>query len=107
MSKLFFDHLIVFEEVNVVIKNAAKDPDEREELWKVVDEMVQHNVLTCILEKLPDEHHSDFLEKYHAFPYDTGIIDFLNEKTEEDIEGIIRARISDLEKEILEEILGE
>lgn len=107
MSKLFFDHLVIFEEVDVVIKNAAEDPDEREELWKVVDEMVHHHVLTCILEKLPGEHHNDFLEKYHSSPYDTNIIDFLNERTEEDIEDVIRNRMRDLEKEILEEILGE
>ena len=105
MSNLFFDYLIVFEEIDVEIKNLISDVDEREELWKIVDEVVHHHVLTCVLEKLPDVHHSDFLEKYHSCPYDVRLIDYLNEKIEEDIEDIIRKRMEDLEKELLEEML--
>lgn len=104
MSKLFFDHLVIFERVDVVIKSAAKDPEEKEELWNVVDELVHNHVLTCILEKLPDEHHNDFLEKYHAYPHDEALIEYLNERVESNIEDIIRDEIRLLEEEILRDI---
>lgn len=104
MSRLFFDHLVVFERVDVVIKNAAKNPEDKEELWKVVDELVHSHVLTCILERLPGEHHNEFLEKYHSHPYDDGLIGYLNERVEENIEEIIREAIGLLEEDILREI---
>lgn len=107
MSKIFYDHLVIFEKVDLEIKASILNSDEREELWQIVDEIVHSNVLTCILEKLPNEHHTDFLDKYHSYPHDVGIIDYLNEKIGENIEDIIRQRLEDLEKELLEEILKE
>jgi hypothetical protein len=104
MSKIFYDHLIVFREVDLVIKKTAQVPEEKEELWKLVDEIVHNHVLICILEKLPQEHHLDFLEKFHSSPYDTSHIVYLNEKIGEDIEKIITDRLVTLEKEILKEI---
>lgn len=104
MSKLFFDHLVVFNKVDIVIKKSVNSSDEKEELWRVVDELVQSHVLTSILEKLPCEHHSDFLEKYHACPFDEDLINYLNEKIDENIEDTIRNGIRFLEEEILKEI---
>jgi hypothetical protein len=104
MSKIFFDHLVVFEKIDLEIKNAAKVPEEKEELWQIVDEIVQHHVLICILEELPREHHEDFLDKFHSHPYDSGLIRYLNKKTNSDIEEIIREKVKSLEKEILEDI---
>jgi len=104
MSRLFFDHLIVFEKVDMVIRNTAKNPEEKEELWGIIDKLVHSHVLIQILDKLPDENHNDFLEKYHARPFDEDLINFLNEKVEENIEDIIREAIVHLEKDILREV---
>lgn len=106
MSKLFFDHLVVFEKVDVLIKSAVKNPEEKEELWRVVDELIHSQVLTCILERLPSELHNEFLEKYHTCPFDDDLIGYLNEKVEENIQDIIREAIMLLEEEILREIEG-
>jgi hypothetical protein len=104
MSKIFYDHLVVFEKVDVVIKESTNTTEEKEELWKVVDELVHNHVLTSILEKLSDEHHDDFLEKYHTHPYDESLIDYINDKVEGNIEEVIQNGLELLEEEILREI---
>lgn len=105
MSKVFYDNLIILEEVESHIKDSAKTQEEREELWKIVDEIVHHRVLHCLLDHLPHNHHEDFLEKFHECPYDEALLDFLNEKIEGDVEKVIKKEIKGLEKEILEEII--
>jgi hypothetical protein len=106
MSKIFYDHLIVFQEIDLEIKRNIQRSEDREELWKIVDEIIHHHVLVCILDKLPDKDHSDFLEKFHSSPHDTGLIVDLNKKTGEDIEKIIQERMKILEKELIKEIRG-
>lgn len=104
MSKIFYDHLIVLEEVEAEIKKTAETSEEREELWQLVDEIIHHRVLGSILDKLPGEHHGEFLEKFHKAPHDESLIDYLKEKIGENIEEVIRQEMGDLAYEILEEI---
>lgn len=108
MSKLFFDHLIVLDEVEKQIKQSAQTQEEREELYKIVDEIVHHRVLGCIFDFLPDEYHHDFMDKFHDTPYDESLLDYINEKVkdklEEKIEERIKKETSTLAKEILEAI---
>ena len=104
MSHIFYDRLIVFEEVEAEIKKVAKTPEEKEELWREVDEIVHHRVMGCILDRLPREHHQEFLERFHKAPYDEGLIPFLTERIGEDTEEFIKIETENLKKEILAEI---
>ena len=104
MSKIFYDHLLIFEKVENEIKNKVQSSEEREELWNIVDEIIHQHVLISILDKLPEEHHNDYLEKFYSCPHSSGLITYLNEKIEEDIEKIISQRLTILENEILEAI---
>ena len=88
------------------IKKAAKIPEEKEELWNLVEEIVHHHVMIIILEKLPEEHHIDFMEKFRLQPFNTEIIEYLNQKSGTDIEEMLKSRMRSLEKEILKEIRG-
>jgi hypothetical protein len=106
MSKLFFDQLIVLDDVESEIKKVAKSPEEREELWGLVDEMIHHRVLGCILDKLPRESHEEFLGKYHAAPHDEGLFGYLKEKIGDNVEELIQTEIGGLAYELLEEIRG-
>lgn len=92
MSKLFYDHLLVLEEVEIHIKNMDASKEEKEELWNLVDGVVRTRVMDVILTKLPKEHHEDFLEKLSLFPHDERLMEYLKEK----VEGI--------DKEIQEEV---
>ena len=107
MSKLFFDHFVVLDDVEREIKESAETHEERHELWKIVDEIVHHKVFGCIFNHLPDEHHHDFMDKFHEKPYDHSLLDYINEKIEDKIEEIIKKETKNLAAEILQEIKGD
>jgi len=106
MSKLFFDRLVILDDVEAEIKKVARTPEEKEELWQLVDEMVHHRVLGCVLDRLPKGSHQEFLEKFHAAPYDEGLIEYLKGKIGENVEELIKTEIGGLAFELLEEIRG-
>jgi hypothetical protein len=106
MSKLFFDDLIKLDEVEAEIKKVTRTNEEKEELWQIVDEIIHHRIIGCILDNLPKKNHQEFLERFHATPYDVGLMDYLIEKIGENIEEIIRQEIGGLAYELLAEIRG-
>ena len=106
MSKIFYDRLIVFEEVEAEIKKVAKTPEEKEDLWKEIDEIIHHKLMGCVLEKLPKSYHHDFLEKFEQAPQDEGLFKFLTEKVGEDIEEFLKTEMSKLKTELLQLIKG-
>lgn len=104
MSKIFYDHLIILEEVELVIKKTVSSKEEKEELWRLVDEIIHHRVFDRILGLLPKIHHEEFLGKFHAKPHDLELISYLKEKSGKDVEVIIKTEIMALSSEILKEI---
>ena len=104
MSKLFYDHLIILEEVEAEIKKTAQTPEEKEELWALVDEMVHHRVMERVLDKLPKVHHEAFLTRFHEAPHDDNLTAFLTQKTGQNIEELIRREIGELAYELLDVI---
>ncbi len=104
MSKLFYDHLIIFEDLESEIKDVFETSEEREELWQLVDEIIHHRILGCIFDCLPDEHHHHFLTLFHETPYDCELIHFVSELAETNIEDVISEELSKLQKELLQEM---
>lgn len=105
MSKLFFDKLIELKELDRQIKKVAKTKEEREELWVLVDEIIHHKVIGCILDRLPRESHEEFLGMYVKAPHDEeSIFGYLKEKVGKDIEGVIKKEIKNLSVDLLKEI---
>lgn len=104
MSKIFYDHLIELEIVEAEIKNASKTPEEKEELWGIVDDIVNHKALGFILDKLPIQHHGEFLEKFHQAPHDADLINYLSEKIGENIGELLKQELGDSAYELLKEI---
>lgn len=102
MSRLFFDHLVVLTKVDLHIKHSAENEEERTELWKIVDEIVQREVLDSILGILDKEHHEDFVAKFLERPHDRQLIEYLNAKTNGEAIKVIKKRVKDLGSEILE-----
>ena len=99
MSKLFFDHLLSLDQLDREIKKIAKTQEEREELWLLVDEIIHHKVLGCILDKLPQTHHEEFLEMFHKSPQDEEFLfGYLREKIDKNIEEILRQELGDIWK---------
>jgi len=105
MSKLFYDHLLVLEEVETEIKKTASSKEEREELWGLVDEILTHKVLGTVLDKLPRENHEEFLAIFHKCPHDEQVIfGYLKGKAGENIEGELRQELKNFASDILKEI---
>ena len=104
MSKIFWDDFVSLKKVNKFIKTSGVSNEEKEELWKIVDEIVHHRVMGCILDNLPGHHHSDFLEKFHNAPFDPGLHTFLNVKSGQDFKKLISSEIEKLEDEIIKEL---
>lgn len=102
MSRLFFDHLVVLTKVDLHIKRSAESEEERTELWRIVDEIVQREVLDSILSVLDKEHHKEFVTKFLEKPHDRELIDYLNIKTEGKALAAIKIRVKELGSEILE-----
>lgn len=106
MSILFFDRLLVLDEVDQEIKAKAKTAEEREELWGLVDEIVHHRLMGCVLDRLPAQNRPEFLARFNKAPHDEGLFKFLTEKIGEDIEEFLKKEIGLLKSEILHEIRG-
>jgi len=104
MSKIFYDYLIEFGVVEAEIKKATATPEEREELWKIVDDTIHHKVLAFLLDKLPIQNHSEFLEKFEKAPHDENLFEYLNEKIGENVEELLRQELGNLAYELLGEI---
>lgn len=105
MSKIFYDHLLVLDKIEVEIKKAASSKEEREELWQIVDEIIHHRVLGCVLDKLPYPHHKEFLELFYKHLHDEGLFGYLKEKTGKDFKAIIKKEIRNLRKELADNFL--
>gem|GEM_PF-483548 len=102
MSRLFYDHLINLSKIEKLIKKHVKDSEARYEIYRLIDEIIHHRVIGCILDRLPKHHHKDFLNHVHKKPHDTGVLDYLKERLAEDVEEFIRQEIYLLGNELLE-----
>lgn len=104
MSKIFYDHLIVFEEIEVELDKLELSREEREEIDQLIEELVHHHVVERILDHLPREHHEEFLDKFHAVPHDPALLHYINKRIDESVEVHIKDEMKKLKKEILKDV---
>jgi len=104
MSKVFYDRLIVLENFGKEVKKMTSSKEEEFEIWNLVDDILGHKVIDMILDKLPLKFHDQFIEKFLDAPFDESIFDFLKEKTQDNIEELIKQEIGDLAFNLLEDI---
>ena len=104
MSKLFYDHLIIIDDVVVELDRYEIPQPDREQLMATLDEVLHHHVLDTVLLHLPREHHSYFLERFAHEPHHPSILDFVKEKTKVDIEHEIKQTVEYVKKKILKDI---
>jgi hypothetical protein len=102
MSKIFYDHLLDLDKVENTVKKAASSHEERMELWQLIDEIIHHRVMGCILDYLPGVHHEEFLQKFSEGPHDEKLLDYLKEKIKEDIVALIKEVVAALVLELID-----
>ena len=103
MSKIFYDHLIIIEEIWEEVEKLPLQKHEKQHAKKLADEYVHHRVLTLILDLLPRDHHEVFLNKFHVAPHDVSHLKYLEEK----IGKQIHQEISTLGKQLKQELKKE
>jgi hypothetical protein len=105
MSKLFFDDWLDLGKLEREIKKVARTYDEKTELWRIVDEIIHHKVIGCVLDHLPSVHHKEFVKKYLDTPHDEKLGDYLQDKIQVDVKVLVREVVALAVTEILNEIL--
>lgn len=100
MNKLFYDHLVVMEDLEIHISKLDISGREKEKMHTMIEETIHYRIMGRILEKLPKEHHAKFLETFTRFPYHYKNLEFLKEHVL-DIEKQIIDEVKDLEKLLL------
>lgn len=78
MKNVYYASLVRWEVVEEII--LLVDPEERDEVQKLVIGSIDHIVMETVLLHLDKEHHQEFLEKIHNSYHDEGILDWLKEK---------------------------
>ncbi len=104
MAKLFYDHLIIIEEIVAVLDTHNLSPKDKQTFLELIDKTMHHHILDAILTHLPEEHHETFLKKLHGAPHDPNIMSFLKEHSSVDIEKEILKQANTVKKTLLKEI---
>ena len=97
MSTLFYDHLIVIEELEAVVGKNKK-------ILALCDQILQQEILDVIFTYLPREYHEEFLIKFHANPADAKLLDYLNAHAAVNVELAILDRANKTKKKLLAEV---
>jgi len=106
MSKLFFDKYISLSKLEKTFSQLEATLEEKHELWQLVDEIIHHRVLNCILTELPKKNHEEFLVKLHSAPHSEDLLVYLKEKIVKDIDTFLSMEIKSIENEILKDLVG-
>jgi hypothetical protein len=103
MSHLYYDHLIVMKDLEIHISKLEISSDEKQKIYKMVDETIHYRITTRVLNELPREHHEHYLELFTRYPYHPKVMEFLKEQIV-DIEDKITQEVKDLEKLFLSDL---
>jgi hypothetical protein len=101
---VFYDHLVDLKDIEEKIKNKGLSKEEHEELMLIIDEMIHHRVVGCILDKLPKNFHEEFLGHFSERPHDEALLSYLKEKVGEDLSEFIKSEVRLLASELHQEI---
>jgi hypothetical protein len=104
MSKLFYDHLIVIEEIIAVLDAHKLKPKDRAKILELMDATLQNEILDVIFTYLPRANHEEFLEKFHATPHDSRLMQYLKDNSPINMELAILDRANKTKRKFLKEV---
>ena len=104
MAPLFFDHLVIKEEIIEIINNKPEPDNQKGKALQLIDDILYQGIVSHILEKLDPGHHETFLTQVHERPYDPELIAYLKKHIGPDIEDDIRAAGNKIVKKIIKDL---
>jgi predicted metal-dependent peptidase len=104
MAKLFYDHLIVIEEITAVLDEHKLTAADRVKILTLMDATLQHEILDVIFTYLPRDKHDEFLTKFHKVPHDLTLMQYLKDNSPVNIELAILDRANKTKKKLLREV---
>lgn len=100
---VFYDHLINIHDLHIEFDKLDLSVPDRNELIRLADSSVHHEVFDLIMIELPQQHRQVFLELLSADPGDP-VIMTLASRHIPSVEEKIKARVSKLVNEFTEEV---
>lgn len=104
MTKLFYDHLLIIEEIILVLDGYELTHQEKSEFIALIDETLNHHILNEILVALPKKHHKEFLIQFTKTPHDHELMLFLKKHARGDIEMRILRKSESIKRMLLDTI---
>jgi hypothetical protein len=104
MSKIFYDHLVIREEIDGELNNYKLDKEEKDELIDIIDQTFHHHILNVILNHLPKDKHPEFISRLHTDPGNDSLMEYLKDQIGPYIEEEIKKQSRVVKAEILSEI---
>lgn len=104
MATVFYDHLIDWESLEKALAMLELDREIQHQYLDEIEHTVHTEVLTVITEHLPEEHHEDFLERFHAAPHDPSHLHYIVSHGHPDVELAIQAKANQVIAEIIVEL---
>ena len=104
MTKIFYDHLVLIDEIFVEIETLEMSKAEKQTAKKLVDDLVHQRMLILILDLLPKAAHNELLVRFHRVPFDITLFQFLDEKSNLDIKREIVKLAQELKLEIKQDL---
>ncbi len=104
MTNLFFDHLVIREELDFELNKYPLSVEERADLIAIIDQTLDHTILNVVLNHLPKDRHPEFADHLAKHPHHEQIMDFLKIHTTVDIEAEIKKHARLAKDDIMSEI---
>lgn len=101
MATIFYDHLIDWARLEQALDVLALDKEARLSYWEEIEHALHTEVLTIILEHLPEPKHEEFLERFHAAPHDGTHLHYLVVHAHPDIEVAITQRANQIITDVI------
>ena len=104
MTNIFYDHLIAFDKIIVILDKHGLTLEEHQEILSIVDQHIHHEVINIILAHLPKDKHAVFLEKFHFDPTNHDLLTYLKTEIDNNFEEKLKKHIDFVLEDVIKEI---
>ena len=102
---LFYTHLLTdHQQLLETLEQLTLNRQEKSQALSLINQTIHHVVIDTILENLDDRHHQRIIARIQIAPDDRSIIDLINTLINQDIEQLLRRRLTAIYLDLLEDL---